>query len=191
MITVHNSKLIPGLDWQKYVAIPAHSFSGLKNQGKEIVPTANMELGTRVDNYSFEPHLYDGKDYKTVRACAGALRSVLGNLRPQVQLAVTATFEHNGLYLPVKGRIDMRVPGLIIDLKVSKLDQIAAINHFRYDWQLGGYATMTGDVKALLISINPINYKASILSVPYKLDWWEHMITQHGKKINHNQIFKS
>ena len=179
-MTVSNTQLHPGMPWQEYVRIKAHSFSGLKNPGVHITPTPGMMLGTRVDNYLFEPHLYDGTDYKIVKACASAVRSVIGNIRPQVQLAVTANFEHSGYIMPVRGRLDMRVPGLVIDMKVSSLDAVKAIQHFRYDWQLGGYAEMTRDCRALIISVSPKTFKTTILNVPYKLDWWEHQIISHG-----------
>lgn len=177
---VSQSKIYEGISFEDYLKIPAFSFSGLKGGGPET-PTPAMQLGTRVDNYRFEPQLYDGQDYKTVRACAEALNATLGAARPRVQVVATAFFIHDGKYLPVKGRLDMLLPNLVTDLKISKMPLLASINHFRYDWQVSGYAKMSGTSRAMIISINPLTYKPSLMNIPIVTDWWEHQILTHGK----------
>lgn len=174
------------IDWADYVNIPAHSFSSLRNTAP-IVPTAKMQLGTRIDNYLFEPHKYDGQDLALVKSCASVLKSVIGNIRYDSQLTAIANFQHDGFIMPTRGRLDMRVPGLVIDMKISTLDPYKAISHFRYDWQITGYCLLTGDVNGMIISINPKTLKPSIINIPLKTDWWELQTIAHGKRIIDNR----
>ncbi len=179
---VSSSKILDGISFEDYLKIPAFSFSGLRGGGPET-PTPAMQLGTRVDNYRFEPQLYDGEDYATVKACAQTLNATLGAARPRVQVSVMATFENAGKYLPVKGRVDMLLPNLVVDMKISKMPLVSAINHFRYDWQLTGYCMMTGSSRAMIISINPLTYKPTLMNIPLVTDWWEHQILTYGKAL--------
>ena len=182
-MTVTERRLYPNVEWDAYTHIPAHSFSSLHGTFSGP-PTAKMQLGTRVDNYMFEPAKYDGGDFKLVRQCAAVLKTLVGTVRYESQLTATANFAHEGHVMPVRGRLDMRIPGLVMDLKISTMDPYKAIAHFRYDWQIGGgYASMTGDQRALIISINPVTLKHTIVNIPIKTDWWEQMILQHGKRI--------
>lgn len=179
---VSQSRILEGISFEDYLKIPAFSFSGLRGGAPET-PTPAMQLGTRVDNYRFEPHKYDGVDYARVKACAQVLNNVLGKARPRVQVSVIANLVHNGKYLPVKGRIDMLLPNLVADLKISKMDLVASVNHFRYDWQVSGYSKMSGCSRAMIISINPLTFKPSLMNIPIVTDWWEHQILTHGKAL--------
>jgi hypothetical protein len=151
-----------------------------------LVPTTGMRFGTCVHNYLLEPATYDGEFRKEVKACAAVLKPYLANMKYMAEVAVTANFHHDGYVMPVRGRIDILIPGmLIIDLKVSKMPLVKAVQHFRYDHQIGsGYANMAGVPRALIISINPLTLKPSILEMPNKTDWWEYMILQRGTRIS-------
>jgi len=180
-MTTSERKIYPNVGWDSYVQIPAHSFSSL-NGTFSGPPTKKMQLGTRVDHYMFEPAKYDGGDLKLVRQCAAVLKTIVGSIRYESQLTATANFHHNGFTMPVRGRLDMRIPGLVMDLKISEMDPWKSIAHFRYDWQLSGYAAMTGDSKIILISINPKTFKPTIVPITMKFDWWEQQILINGKR---------
>lgn len=187
MITTTNNQIIAGLPFDDYLKIPAYSHSGLKG-GAPYNPTPTMQLGTRVDNFLFEPELYDGQDYKIVKACADVVRGIIGKGRPQVQVVALANLEHNGKVMPAKGRLDMLMPNLVIDMKVSKMNIVDSVKHFRYDWQLTGYALMAQVTRALIISVNPVTFKPQMLNVPLAYDWWEYQINLKGTNIlNHKK----
>lgn len=161
------------MPFEDYLRIPAYSYSGLKGN-PPLSPTPGMMLGTRVDNYMFEPQLYDGGDYKIVQSCAAILKGILGGARPKVQLAVTCNMEFEGSVIPTKGRIDMALPNLIVDLKISKMPSLAqSINHFGYHHQVSGYAIMAGFTRAMIISINPVTFKASLMNIPLEDSFWK------------------
>lgn len=181
MIKISERRLLTDLPFADYLKIPAYSHSGLK--GVVITtPTPGMLLGTRVDNFLFEPHLYDGVDYKIVRSCAEVLKGIMTpGARPRTQLAVTCNMEFEGKVMPVKGRLDMFLPGLVIDLKISKMPNLAqTINHFGYHHQISGYAMMTGVQRGLIISINPITFKASLMNIPVEQSFWKFHIISKG-----------
>lgn len=182
-MTSSQCRLYDNVEWDQYTTIKAYSFSSLRSPDVIIKPTAKMLLGTRVDNYMFEPARYDGGDYKLVKTCAMVLNKTLGKIRYRSQLTATANFMHNGYVMPVRGRLDMFVPGLVVDLKVSEMDPYKAIEHFRYDWQLTGYCYMTQVNRALLISINPKTFKETIVPIKLTTDWWEQQIQINGTRI--------
>ncbi len=182
MIQVAQRQVIYDLPFEDYLKIPAYSHSGLKG-GAPFSATPTMQLGTRVDNFLFEPNEYDGGDYKIVKACADAVKGVIGKGRPRTQVVVTCNFIHNGKVMPFKGRLDMLMPNLVIDMKVSKMNIVDSVKHFRYDFQLTGYSLGAGCTRALIISVNPVTFKTQMLNVPMAYDFWEHHIATKGVNI--------
>lgn len=145
--------------------------------------TNKMRIGSLVDKYLFTPDQYKGEMRDMVRPLAQAVKSFLGsaldNAKPQ--LAVTCNMTYEGLTMPYRGLIDLPVgKNLIVDLKVSELDPVKAIQYFRYDWQLEGYRMAYGAKNCVLISINPKTKKITTLPVQSSQDWWCHQILTHG-----------
>ena len=192
---VKDLKYYSDLDFDEYLQISGYSFSGLKmlEEGQRITPSEGMLLGTRVHNYLLEPHKYDGADSFKVYTIATELKKWLGDawkyLEPE--LAFTARFEHNGMYLDYKGRTDLIYKGkIIIDLKVLSARVKVCVDRFGYDKQLSGYALATGCPTATILAYNKalkpnkINQKyVEHFNVAISHDWWNYMIVKYGKPI--------
>lgn len=186
MITVTNRKQYNRMEWDKYISLPGYSFSGLRNTGP-ITPTAKMRLGTYVDKYLFTPHEYKGEMRDVVVPIARRLKEFLGSALDTAtpQLALTANFTYQGLTMPFRGLADLPVGrDLILDLKVSELDTVKAIQHFRYDWQIEGYKMAYGATRGMIMSIHPKTKKITTLPINGSQDWWCHQVLQYGKPCN-------
>lgn len=186
MITVTNQRRFPRMEWDEYIKIPGKSFSGLRNP--DPIPfTPKMRLGKLVDQYLFTPAEYKGEMSDVVKPLAQAVKSFLGDALygATPQLAVTCDMTYEGLTMPYRGLIDLPVgKNLIVDLKVSELNPVKAIEFFRYDWQLEGYRLAYGAKNCVLISINPKTKKISILPVKSNQDWWCHQVKLWGVPSN-------
>lgn len=183
MIQVTNRKTYAGMPWDSYFKVPGYSFSYLKNDGVQIPMTNKMRLGKLVDQYLFTPHEYGGEMRDVVVPIAKALSSFMGGAlnREKAQLPVTADFTVDGLTMPFRGLIDQAVgKDLIVDLKVSELPPVKAIEYFRYDRQITGYCLAYGATKGIVLSINPKTKKISTLPIPLVTDWWCHKVREYG-----------
>lgn len=178
---VANRRIYTDLEWAAYVALPGYSFSYLRNPDG-VPPTPKMRFGKLVDRYLFTPEKYNGEQRELVVPVAKVLRDALGPAltHGQRQLMMTADFIHEGLTMPYRGATDLKIGKLIVDVKVSELPLVKAIQYFRYDWQVTGYAAGTGSTDAMIISIHPRTHKVSKLMVPLVYDWWEHKIKEYG-----------
>lgn len=173
-----------GVPFNEYLTFPGLSFSGVKGEGP-INPTEGMRLGTYVHQYLLEPANYDGTHYKLVRAIAFEVNNIIGPLLKagKRELTVTCTMVHGAKYLYYKGRVDLFSGGMVIDLKVSNLNILKAINHFGYNNQLNGYAIPLQAVASVLFAVNPVTFQTSMAPVPNCLKWWETKVMQYGKRI--------
>lgn len=191
MIKVLNRTILTTCHFEDYLALPGWSYSGIKQDGKEWqAPTLKMQLGTDVDHYLTDPINYDHNNRELVVPIATELRK---HIQPLVkflkpQLAVTCEFEHGGFRMMYKGRGDLViVDKLVIDIKVSEMPLMKAIDYFGYDHQLRGYAKAFGCKSAIIISISPKNPKhVQMYNVPLHQDkyiWWEHEILKRGEPI--------
>lgn len=180
-----NVRIYQGVAFEDYLQFPGMSYSDIKNDGKKIIPTAKMRLGTLVDAYVFEPATYNYEQFELVRPIANRIVTDLGPLIKlgRRQLAVTCTMVHQGFYLYYRGRPDLEVGKIIIDLKVSELPILAAINHFRYDRQVNGYAIPLGSKGSLIYSINPKTLQVQKQAVTNNVTWWEQQVLKYGKPI--------
>lgn len=183
MITITNQRRYTQLEWDQYVVLPGKSYSSLRNP--DPIPfTSKMRLGKLVDQYLFTPNEYKGEMRDVVRPLASAVRSFLGSALDHAtpQLAVTCDMTYEGLTMSYRGLIDLPVgKDLIVDMKVSELDPVKAIQYFRYDRQISGYMLAYGAKRGVVISINPKTKKISTLPIPLVTDWWEYQIKLWGK----------
>jgi hypothetical protein len=187
---VKDLKYYSDLDFNEYLQIKGYSFSSLKmlESGQAITPSEGMKLGTRVHNFILEPKKYDWQDHAQVNMIAGKIRQIyepfIRYMEPE--LAFTARFEHNGMYLNYKGRTDLIYKGkLIIDLKILSGKLETAVERFMYDKQLSGYALATGCPNAMIISYNKLN-KYNLIETKVihpNTDWWNYMIVKYGTPI--------
>lgn len=171
-----------GMTQADYFALPGMSYSGIKNEGVKIETTEKMRLGLAVDSYLFEPSEYDGYMFHVVRPLAHRVKSYVGDTllkQAKRQLVVTCLMHYNGFVMPYKGRIDL-FPTYVIDLKVSKLNLLKAIQHFGYDRQLSGYAMPMRCQKSLIISIHPDTKIISSLPIPTQPEWWRDQVLKYG-----------
>jgi len=181
---IFDVRILEGVPFDEYLTLPGLSFSGTKS-GAPVNVTERMMLGTRVHTYLLEPSKYDGQHYKIVRAIAMEVNKSLGALikSGKRELTVLCTMVHRGFYLYYKGRVDLFAGGMIIDLKVSELEIVAAINHFGYNHQLNGYAAALSAKASVLFSINPKTLKVQTAPIPNSVTYWERVVLQYGKPI--------
>jgi hypothetical protein len=184
-------KKYTSINFLDYLNFQGHSFSSLKNEGKKFEPTEKMKLGSAVDAALFTPENYDGSFKEVVMPLIYELKKNFGNALSlgNSQVSITANFEHEDLLMNWKGRPDLIIGDLIVDLKVSELPIIKAIQYFRYDWQLTGYMAGSGCTRALICSIHPKTKKITMIPIPPVYDWWEYQIKKHGIPINLNAAY--
>lgn len=186
-IQVQNLKLLPNIPFEEYLALPGHSHSSIRSNGKEIKPaTPKMLLGKDVDAYLTDPLSYEYDNVEIVRPIANEVIKVLGKARQYLkpQLAFTCDFVFSGFRLPYKGRADLAIiRHIVIDVKVSEMPLKRFIEYFRADNQVSGYALAIGAKAALIIQAHPKTYATSVYNVPIVLDWWEQQIIQKGEPI--------
>lgn len=181
---IFDIRILEGVPFDQYLQLPGISFSAVKG-ATPINPTDKMRLGTRVHTYLLEPAKYDGTDYRIVRAIAEKVNSHLGILLKtgKCELTVMCTMVHNGFYLYYKGRVDIFAGCMIIDLKVSDLPVLHAINHFGYNNQINGYAIPLKAKAGILFSIHPKTLNVQIAPIPNNYTFWERAVLQYGKPL--------
>lgn len=179
---VTNRRQYPNVDFTEYVKMPGFSYSGLRNPDGFRPPTNKMRFGTLVDDYLFSPHVYTGEQRELVVPVARELQRTLGDgiKFGKPQLSVTADFTHDGLTMPFRGRLDLLIGKVVLDLKVSELSPVKAVEFFRYDWQLSGYCAAVGGTNIILCSIHPKTKKITMMPIKPVYDWWEHQIKING-----------
>lgn len=186
MITVTNRKHYFDVPFGSYVDMGGFSFSSIKNDFTPIEATKKMRFGSLVDTFLFTPAQYDGTLADLVRPMAYEVKKFLGPAFAlcQAQVSCQADYTVDGLTMTHRGRPDMVIPKqLIIDLKVSELPLIKAIEHFRYDWQQTGYLLDMDIQRAIILSIHPKTKKISTAPIIPVTDWWEHQVRRFGKPL--------
>lgn len=184
-LSVHDVRIFENVPFDTYLTFPGLSFSAAKGSGP-INPTEGMRLGSLVHQYLLEPTKYDGTNYKLVRAIAGPVAKKIGPAllkTAKTELTVMCTLVHAGYYLFYKGRVDMWAGGMVIDLKVSKLDVVKAIQHFGYNNQLNGYSLPLNAIASLLVAVHPETFAVSMAPVPNATEWWSKAVLRHGTKM--------
>lgn len=173
-----------GMSFADYLALPGFSYSGITRDGAApIVETEKMKFGTLVDCYLFEPEKYTGEQYRLVKPCAKAVKDKLGALltHGKRQLVVTCKLVYNGIELDYKGRVDLFAGGIVVDMKVSELEIVKAINFFGYDKQVSGYALPLGAKVAVIVSVHPKKCTVSTAPIAVSADWWQRKVLEYGK----------
>lgn len=182
---IFDVRIIEGLPFEDYLKLPGISYSFVSGGGAFKSATPKMEFGSRVDAYLFEPEKYDGVDYKLVRAVAEKVKARLGVLikHGKRQLAVMCTMAHRGMYIYYKGRVDLFAGGMVIDLKVSELEILRAIQVFGYQNQLNGYAIPLKARGSILFSIHPKKHDVQTCPINNSTSFWEQIVLKHGTPI--------
>lgn len=177
---VDNIKYYKGADFAMYKAMPGLSYSGIK--GGEIAATPKMMLGTAVHNYLLEPENFNHEQRDVVIPIVQALRSEIGDVLKyaQTELSVTADFTHLGNTFAYKGRIDILLNDLVIDLKVSSQPLDKSIAYFGYDKQVNGYMLATLSKTGMIIRICPKTKKIEKKIIAKDTTFWEWICELHG-----------
>ncbi len=183
-MTASNLTIHDPMDFSDYLQMPGYSYSGIKHEGREFVPTQKMITGTSVHQYLLEPHKFTG-NIKIVKPIAAATIKTLGPLYKHLQyeMSISCILEHAGLKMPFKGRIDAMIPGrIVIDFKIGKNIQ-ASKAFFGYDDQASGYAISTGAPVAFLIACNPEEKHpvAQVIPVNINHEFWNTQILLKGE----------
>lgn len=196
---IRNVQVLAGIPFEDYLKMPGLSFSGVRSDGTIIEETEKMRFGSNVDAYLFEPQVYSGAQYKLVKPVAAVVKEKLGTMlvTGARQVVITCKMTHRGVELDYKGRADLLTGGgvlvnngiitinkslgvIVIDMKVSELPLLSAINFFGYNHQVNGYALPVGADVSVIVSVNPKTYKVSTQAIPTKADFWEKIVLQYG-----------
>lgn len=182
---IYNVEILDNIPPEQYFGMPGVSYSFIKNGGKKIDVTAKMRLGSAVDAYLFEPSTYDMYKFEQVRRLANHAATFLGDSLKHArrQVVVKCVMEWGGYWMLYKGRIDLLLPELVVDMKVSELNLLAAINHFGYDKQLSGYSLPLKCKKSIIFSINPKTNIVQTLPIPTRAEWWREQVIKYGQRI--------
>lgn len=200
---VFNTQYYRDTDFDLYRQMPGISYSSLRETEAPKTPTPAMALGTKVHQFLLEPHLYNYDDVAMVKPIALEIRNYLGEAFPafEKELSFTATFTHNGMMMPYKGRADMiKIGKLIIDIKVSNMYLHRGVSHFGYERQLAGYCLATGTVgempnglAAIIISYNKVTRRVERhlikrQTIAEQVAFWEYQVVKHGQPILESAI---
>jgi hypothetical protein len=185
MIVIRNQQIQHGIPFEEYLAMERISYSGIKSNGCTFEATPKMRLGTAVHQFLLEPELYDYSQHDIVLPIAMALKEVAGAVMPycKPEVVVTADMIYNGMMLPYKGRIDLKAPGLILDIKVSEMDLDKSVDHFGYDKQVGGYMIASSTTRGIILSYNRkrrIVQRRVIHLTPEIEDFWAKKVWEKG-----------
>lgn len=183
---ITNLQQFDDMSFSDYLALPGLSYSGTKGDGTPFVETEKMRIGTSVHQYLLKPVEYNGDNYKIVRSAALALQDTIGPaLRyGKSELVVTCTMISNGLYLLYKGRVDLKVANVIVDLKVSSIKNLVdAVRFFGYNHQLNGYSLATKSLVSVIVAIDPKTLKVQKEPIANRCDWWENKVLQYGQPL--------
>jgi hypothetical protein len=180
---IFDVRILDGVPFEDYLKLPGLSYSAVKDKKFEGPATAKMNFGSLVDAYVFEPHTYNGEQYELVVPVARRITRDLGPLikagRPQ--LAILCTMVHMGMYMYYKGRVDLFAGGMVIDLKVSEVSIMRAIEIFGYHHQLNGYAIGLDARQSILYSVHPKTTDIQMAAIPNRVDYWERAVLKHGR----------
>jgi hypothetical protein len=193
---IYNTQYYRDVDFDDYRRMPGISYSSLRDFNGE--PTPAMSLGTKVHQFLLEPHMYKYDDIAVVKPIAVEIRNYLGEAFSvfEKELSFTATFTHNGMMMPYKGRADLiKVGKLLVDIKVSNMYLHKGVAHFGYEKQLAGYCLATGTVgeipnglAAIIVSYNKVTRRVErhlikrediVKQVPF----WEYQVARNGVPI--------
>lgn len=177
---VKNIKFYHDLDFAMYRALPGMSYSGIK--GGAVVTTDKMRLGTDVHQYLLEPSLYHHENRDIVKPIAEVIKAEIGDAFAycKKEMSLSAEFHNNGNIFAYKGRIDMMLPKMIIDLKVSSTPLDKSIEFFGYDKQVNGYMLATSSPHGIIIRVCPKTRKVEKKIIKKDISFWEWMCELHG-----------
>lgn len=197
MITVSEIIKYDNMSFDDYQRLEGKSFSFLKRERDGVAPpiksTTKMQLGTITDTLLTGVGVVDisHEMYPIAKEIAHCIRQKFGSFLStlEAQVSYSATFEHRGFKLRVKGRPDFfRFKQFIIDLKVCNSSNVdSVIDFLRYPDQQFGYGRMAEVPDAyLLIYRNvkkiPVNDRICIRHIPIAEGnlFWENKILEHG-----------
>jgi hypothetical protein len=178
-----NHQQIENLPFADYLQINRISFSSLKDF-KPLTITPAMDLGTKVHNYLLEPETYDYSRHHEVVTIAKELKPIIGEAirLGKPELTALADFEHSGMRLKFKGRIDIYLD-MVIDLKISSMPLNATLAYFRYDRQVTGYMLATGATKGMIISYNKASKRVEMQMINPDYEFWKVQTLKYGEPI--------
>jgi len=192
MISYSNIKKHVNLGWDEYCSLPGYSHSFLKSEScglrQQVEVTGNMRLGSLVDAIITGGNIDMASPlYPAARDIASKINGAFGDLiaRFEKQVSYTAEMEHKSFKMPVRGRLDLLLPGVAtIDLKITKSRAIEPlINHFGYDNQLWHYAKMARTPKGYLMVYSIPLKRTLIFSRPIDTsvnEFWAEKIIKFG-----------
>lgn len=148
MIEVTDRYIVHGMPFEEYLAEPGYSNSFFKFMKPEVRASDGVRIGKIVDAIVFDD---DWRQYEAdplfdvAMMFAVQIKKEVDISRAKTQVSLFAKFKSGNKALPVKGRADIIIGDLIVDLKVLDVpahNLIRAINHFGYNTAMNGYCMM-------------------------------------------------
>lgn len=202
MIQIANIVRHTGIDFQEYLDTKGYySHSFLKNEingiSEDFKATPAMQLGTLVDNILTEPLSADMHHelYPYAKEIATELNKIYGAYLHlfEKQVHYTAELSYSGFTMPVKGRLDIEIPKVIVtDFKVLQTkDARTMIDFMGYNNQLWLYSKMSGVKEAFIFAyLKPLK-KVQTIRIDTSSDYnpfWADKILKFGKIINNENL---
>lgn len=183
---INNVQYHPDIPWEDYLKLPGYSFSGLKNQGVDILPSEGIAIGKLVHTYLLKPKEYNYERHEIVIPIARELVKYYNSIIrfAEVEVGVTSNFCVDGLCMPHKGLADMAIrKHLIVDYKILAGDLQYYLKTFLYAEQLRGYMLPFEAPIGLIIAYNKRTKKVQREVIGQDPRWWIYKIKQYGKPI--------
>lgn len=183
MIKVLNTKWYRGLTFGDYQKLPGVSHSDIRIKmgllKPDQQPTEKMSFGVKVHNYLLEPEKYEHESIE-VKKAAIAVKEELGVLYQwlEKEVAITADFEHVGLTMPYRGRIDLAIKGrIIVDAKIiNGKDVRDTMDWLGYNNAQTGYCLASGAKIAIIVAYSTKTRQTQVVKVEQNPVWWEEQI---------------
>jgi hypothetical protein len=197
MIKIYDQKKYLDLDFRDYIKLPGYSTSFLKREvngtGKTIEISDKIKIGKLVDAILTEPKNVVMADplYPMARDIAYEIKNTFGDIIRGLksQISYTGIMEHNGFYIPVKGRLDFELEKLAaLDLKITYSKNIESLIDFmQYKEQMFCYSGLASTVehpvtKAFLLVYCVPTRKCSVhyIDCSNASPWWCEKIIKFG-----------
>lgn len=180
-MVVSDRRTYGSLEWDAYCKLEGVSFSSIKAFKGEA--TEGMKIGTYVHNFISEPDKYNGEEAAIVVPLARAIITELGTSAKfgKAEVCMTAEYEHDGMVMIHKSRIDRLYMNLVIDFKVIAGSLKNYIQHLNYDEQIRGYMNDAGVNDGLIISINRKTRQIEKALIKQDCYWWQRKVHEYGR----------
>lgn len=198
-VITYSGQVRHDLNFWEYTKLPgiSHSFAKRERHGiaTEIATTDKMRIGTLVDGILTSPDEVDFNHalYPVARVFAAKIQQefpwIFASRELQKQESYTGIASTAGISVEVRGRLDLRIPGVgVIDLKIThERNARSVIDHFGYRNQLWHYAKLAREDRAYILIYSVPGKRVELIPVDCtssQNEFWEDKILKFGRALH-------